>query len=173
MRPDPIPFLKPDGRPLIEIVVGLSSAVAKAHREIGRPHQGEKTVLSPVSALIDTGSDRTYVPKEYVKRLGLSSVGVTRVWQPMTGSTTVELFVVSVNVMRKMARNRPWEEFVLVPTLEVGVLPANHEGATRQHPMPIVGRDVLSECAFFYDGPKQCVEFYTKHDLRRWWPFGR
>ena len=152
-----IPFLETrhgGSLPVMQIRIGVSDAEVSALREIGESVPEPDPIEA--DALVDTGAMRTFVPAEYVRRLGLISRGRALVAQPLSEAVGVSLFDVSITLI---ARDRSgWRTVVLAPTVQAGVLPDRPSGP-RRFPMPILGRDVLGRCSFLYNGPRTLIEF--------------
>jgi len=129
--------IRPDG-PLIDIVLSCSQAQSKALLAAGR----NPPTQFRAQALLDPGSDRTFVRQEYVSHLGLVAIN----GGPVTGSAAggwANLYYASFAIVLPDGQT-PWRD------LEVLGSPDTGPNATA-----ILGRDVLNYCVFHYDGPNR------------------
>jgi predicted aspartyl protease len=100
---------------------------------------GSSTVAG-VTGLVDTAADRTIVPLHLLHRLKLRPVGQGRAQGFGTAA-----FVVDIYCLR-----------VVVPGVcNVIVYPIEHAN----EPQILVGRDVLNQLTFTFDGPNTFIEF--------------
>jgi predicted aspartyl protease len=96
--------------------------------------------LSGVAAIVDTAADRTVIPLGFLHQLKLRPVGQIRV----QGFGTAQ-FVVDIYELR-----------VVIPNVcDVTVRAIEH--ANELH--ILLGRDVLNQFSFTFDGPNQFIEF--------------
>jgi hypothetical protein len=104
-----------------------------------RSLDGSQTVAG-VTGLVDTAADRTVVPLSFLHQLKLRPVGQGRA----QGFGTA-VFVVDIYCLR-----------VVVPTVcDLIVYPIEHAN----EPFILVGRDVLNQLLFTFDGPNAFIEF--------------
>jgi hypothetical protein len=98
----------------------------------------------PVQGIIDTGTDVTAVAAHLLGQLGLVPVTGTTT-HTASGSVRVDLYEISLSVQGSL----PATGLLIVrPSLivmELKAIPPNVD--------LLLGRDVLDECLFFYDGP--------------------
>jgi hypothetical protein len=100
---------------------------------------GSATVAG-VTGIVDTAADRTVVPLAFLHQLKLRPVGQGRAQGFGTAS-----FVVDIYCFR-----------VVVPNVcDVVVYPIEHAN----EPHILVGRDVLNQLSFTFNGPNAFIEF--------------
>lgn len=170
-----IPFLKQkhgSNIPVVTILIGMSWAEERALRMAGLDFELPEPI--EVDALLDTGAHRSFVPREYVNRLGLFPMDQTPVSQPLAQTTMVDLYAISIKLVVGNPRGDPgWRTVGLAPTVQAGVLPDRGNDGPRNFPMPIVGRDVLAKCTFTYHGVEERIELQLPGERRRgifrWW----
>lgn len=132
--------IQPDGLSC-DVLIGLDGKATTALVAAGQ------AVLAPVlcRGFIDTGTDMTCVAPAVLRRLGLTVPVAKSKTRTTTGSTPVDLFEVSVNVLD--LRNPSGPKLIL-PVVMVMEIPA---------PFPIldvlIGLDVLLTARLFLDGP--------------------
>jgi hypothetical protein len=133
--------MSPDG-PVVPVMFGMdrtrSAALAAAGQPIPRPIAGR--------ALIDSGSDVTIVAAHILSALGLPP-HLSASTQSTTGSASVNLFDASLSILAPPGAGVP---MLVFPQLIVMEAPAPLSGIEA-----VVGRDVLSDCLFIMDGPRQ------------------
>ncbi|MEZ6235492.1 MAG: aspartyl protease family protein [Phycisphaerales bacterium] len=155
MARETIPFSPRTGLPVVAVVIGWSQAERDEFKRIGLALP-DATDAAPTDALVDTGAHRSFIPEDYVERLGLAPIGEGIVQQSLGGAIVVPFYAARIEIITRSGLT--WQRHGLAPTIQVGVIPSNH-GAARVLPMPIVGRDVLATCVFRYDGPARTLEF--------------
>jgi hypothetical protein len=96
--------------------------------------------IAGVPALVDTGAARTVVPGAFLRQLKLQPVAQARAHGFGTAS-----FVVDVYELR-----------LVIPTVcDLVIRPIEHAN----EPQILLGREVLNQLRFVYDGPNQFIEF--------------
>jgi len=101
-----------------------------------------------------------------VNRMGLVMRGLAHVSQPLSQTTPIDLYDVSIELIARNHKAAGWHTLGLAPTVQAGVLPERESGP-RRFPMPIVGRDVLARCTFLYNGPQETIELEIPSKKRR------
>ena len=98
-------------------------------------------------ALIDTGASCTCVDATVIKKLGLVPSGTASIYTPSTGGNvhTCNQFDVAVGIV--MDSNQ-----VHVPSLIIPVIESDLDAQGFQ---ALLGRDVLNQGIFIYDGHRQ------------------
>ena len=136
------------GGPLFDCRVGVSVPRAEALKKVGQ------LVPAPVNAraLIDTGASCTSIDPTVLKKLGVVSTGTTPVHTPSTKSGQPHVanqFDISIIVLHPKLS---WT-LTAVPIIEAELL---HQGLHA-----LIGRDILSNCLFTYDGQAKtfCLAF--------------
>jgi hypothetical protein len=126
------------GGPLIDILVGVSVPRQAALRA------AKQSIPSPVQirALIDTGASCTCIDPSVPKQLGLAPTGVAPMHTPSTGNLphlANQYDVSLVLIHQKLNLN-----LFTVPVAESQLAIQGIQG--------LLGRDVLQNCLFVYDG---------------------
>jgi hypothetical protein len=126
--------------PMTNVKVMLSTQRVEALKKLNLPYAPPQTVIG----LIDTGASCSAIDVHLAKGLGLERRGVTHIHTPSTGSnyetrTTYDACYV-------IGEGQPK---ALLRTLSVIECELASEGF-----YVIVGRDVLEDCVFTYNGPK-------------------
>jgi hypothetical protein len=127
------------GGPLIDILVGISvhrqHALVKANQPVPQP--------LIVRALIDTGATCTNIDSSILSALGVTSTGQVPVHTPSTRGGQPHL-ACQFDVSLTFSHPKLTWHFQAVPVLESDLA---HQGITA-----LLGRDILKECLFTYDG---------------------
>jgi predicted aspartyl protease len=135
---DIIPFELPSGRvykALVMVTIGLTAAQAEARRASGsrlpRP-------LPPYQALIDTGSQHTYVKNDIIKLLGLEPVSDLEIeTRRQSGQITAgRLYDVNISF------GGPGKSISVVSPVPAGI----------PHDV-LIGTTLLTYCLLSWDGP--------------------
>jgi len=135
--------LQPQGA-LVDIQVGMSAASALALRLALR------SVPSPVSAraVLDSGAEITCVDQKIIQSLGLPWGGATLINLPAHGGLTIsaqhDVSLIIVHPSSNAAANLVIRNLAV---LEVQLAALGYEA--------LIGRDILANCRFLYDGPRQ------------------
>jgi hypothetical protein len=127
-----------DDGPITDFRVGLSPAEAKALRVDG------KSIPDAVlcRGLIDTGSDCTCVAVEIIKTLGVTPTGITDAY--VAGNPVpqkVQTYALGIHIVH------PTGTFTLP-----GLISAPGFDMSQMGIEALIGRDVLKNCFFFYNG---------------------
>jgi hypothetical protein len=126
--------------PTLPVMIGLPSQMMASLQAMGQP------ISAPlqVRGVIDTGTDVTAVSANLLRQLGVTSAasGTTNT---VTGPVRVNLYEISLSVP---ASTPPASFLVVRPDLIVMELTAVLPDVDL-----LLGRDILDECLFFYDGP--------------------
>lgn len=131
-----IPFQA--GSPRIQLYVAVSEPRRQALIAAG------ETIPQPllVVALIDTGASSTAIDPVTVQALGLQPTGMMPILTPSTGAVPVQKNTFDVSFLIPVA-NMTYR----LPVLQVF---ESHLGI--QGIQVLIGRDVLRDCLFIYDG---------------------
>lgn len=126
------------GGPLIDLTVGVSVPRAQALRKSAQP------IPSPVQlrGLIDTGASGTCIDAPALHGLGLAPTGQIPVHTPSTGTAAhvSDQYDVSLTLLHPRLN------------LHLGATPVIASHLSAQGIQALIGRDVLSQCLFVYDG---------------------
>jgi|SRR5882724_3465802 len=130
------------GGPVLELYVGVSNPRSDALKAAGQP------VPPPVMVrgLLDTGASCTGVDPAVLTGLGIASTGTTPLHTPSTTLSTPHIarqFDVSIILVHPLI-NRT---FMAIPVIESQLA---HQGIQM-----LIGRDILNQCLFTYDGTAQ------------------
>jgi hypothetical protein len=127
-------------------IVSVSFSVSGAHR--AALQRDGKPAPSPVIArcLIDTGARGTCVDRTVVQGLGISPSGKVFVHTSSTGSTPVKCnqFAVAAGVIMDNDHLHFPVKGIIIPVTEMDL--------SRQNIQGLLGRDVLDQGIFIYDG---------------------
>lgn len=129
---------------LVDVELGPSAPYRAALWKRSQP------VPPPVRAtfLVDTGCDSTTVSEQLMRTLNLPAASTTRVITGTTGPQghAADVFAVEFTLLPHMAQPRRWSacEVVALPLLS-------------QATDGLLGRDLLNQLVFTYDGPRQVV----------------
>lgn len=127
--------------PLIDLFVGVSSP-----RFIALQKEGQ-TPPTPIlaKALVDTGASHTAVDVAIIEALGISSKRIASLITPSTGAVPhkCHTFDVSIYIPMGAASAVPWSKVAH----EVTRAELKHQGFE-----VLIGRDILAEVIFIYDG---------------------
>lgn len=129
------------GGPIIDGWVGVSDAHRQALNQAG---QGPVLPFS-IRGLIDTGASNTCVDPLVVKHLNLTRIGQCLVDTPTTGGASVmcDQYDVSLVILHPKK---------LAPLVRNAMPVLCTELFAKQQIHALIGRDVLKECFFTYDG---------------------
>ena len=129
--------LSPDG-PLVDLLVGVSRARADA---LTRQKLAIPTPVQ-IRAVIDTGASSSCVDAGILSSLHLTPTGSTPIHTPSTGGTphTASQYDVSLTLLHPKLNLT----FQTVPVVETHL--------SFQGVQALIGRDVLLNCLFLYDG---------------------
>ncbi len=124
-------------------VIDLAIAGGPTWKQLAAPGALASAPLI-VRALIDPGADLSAVHPQILRQLGLGTSGRVRIRRPgqgagfhLAGLTDVELAIGGVG-----------PSVLWIPTRVIGVAPATPTV------LALIGRDVLSHCTLFYNGPR-------------------
>ena len=108
-----------------------------------------------IRALLDTGASASCLDISVITALGLQPTGSTSIVTPSTGNTphTVNVYDVSILVPAPMLR----AEGVTPPLIFNTVAVAGCELLQSQGFHALIGRDILSVCMFYYNGPANVI----------------
>ena len=131
-----IPFS--GGSPMIDLFVGVSSQRRKALEAAQQPIPK----FQKARALIDTGASGTCIDPSILSPLGLTATGAIAIHTPSTSGKPhiCDQFDVALGI------DHPKDPMIVL-TIPVVSTPLS---ATRIQ--ALIGRDVLQECLFIYDG---------------------
>jgi len=126
------------GGPVIDILVGVSRARQQALQQAAQP------IPAPVMirGLVDTGASCTCIDPSIVTALGISPSGTATLHTPSTGTQTHQANQYDVSLVLV----HPQISYTIhaVPVVESHLAIQGIQG--------LIGRDVLSNCLFIYDG---------------------
>ena len=129
------------GGPIIDGWIGVSESHRVALIQAAKP------VPKPVAirGLIDTGASHTCVDPIVVSQLGLTRIGQCLVDTPSTGkaSATCDQYDISLVILHPQQKTAYVKPAMPVICTEL---------FAKQQIHALVGRDVLKECLFTYDG---------------------
>jgi hypothetical protein len=136
--------------PHFTVMIGTDGPVIDLTVSVGRTwyqfaaHGAPVPSPRTVGALIDTGSDLSVVHPQVLHQLTARATDSVRIRRPGTGSgfhlaslSDVQLSIGGVGLAT-----------VWISTPEIGAAPATPTV------LALIGRDVLSQCTFFYNGPR-------------------
>jgi hypothetical protein len=133
--------IDPANGPVLTVVIGVSVARGDALMTAGRP------VPAGISAraLIDTGASCTCVDPSILVKLALTPTGTVSVHTPSTGPAAhlAEQYDVSLLVPGAGAHHVP----LALPAIPVMAAELSVQGIDA-----LIGRDVLRDCIFIYNG---------------------
>jgi hypothetical protein len=126
--------------PVIDLAVGVGPTWQRQIAAPGAP------VPSPITvrALIDPGADISAVHPQILQQLGVGATGRVRLRRPGTGAGFRIAWLSDVELAIGSARPGP----LWIPTRVAGVAPSTPTV------FAIIGRDVLTHCTLFYNGPR-------------------
>ena len=126
------------GGPLIDLLVSVSSPRRDALTKAGLP------VPNPVSlrALIDTGASGTCIDPTIIQQLGMPPSGSTLIHTPSTSGAPHPCNQYDVSLI--FVHPKITFTFHALPVVETSLASQGIQG--------LLGRDVLAECLFIYDG---------------------
>lgn len=132
--------ISPQGA-LLDAVIGVSTprhaALVAAGQIIPNP--------VPIRALIDTGSSITCIDSSVLQALILTPAGNTQINTPSTGSNPVNADLYDIGLLI------PPGATTQIPLL-IGTLPVICAKLVSQGFQALIGRDVLAQCVFSYNG---------------------
>ena len=133
--------LDPANGPVLTVVIGVSVARGDALMTAGQP------VPAGISAraLIDTGASCTCVDPSILAKLALTPTGTVSVHTPSTGPAAhlAEQYDVSLIIPGAGAHHVP----LALPAIPVMAADLSVQGIDS-----LIGRDVLRDCIFIYNG---------------------
>ncbi len=126
------------GGPIVDILVGVSHPRQQA---LQRASQPVPTAVQ-IRALVDTGASGTCVDPTVLTRLGLAPTGYMPIRTPSTG------------IQPHMASQYDVSLILLHPmlTYTISAVPVIGSMLAIQGIQGLIGRDVLANCLFIYDG---------------------
>ena len=126
------------GGPLLDIAVGVSQPRAEALTANNQPVPQPL----PVRGLIDTGASCTCIDPAILQGLGLTPTGTVSIATPSTGNQPhyCDQYDVSITLLHPIFQYT----FLIVPVIEANL--------SAQGIQALIGRDVLKNCLFVYDG---------------------
>ena len=129
--------IAPSG-PIFSLRIGVSAPRELALRAAGEP----VPPTAIITALIDTGASSTCIDEAVLRSLNLTPTGTAPVTTPSTGTEPVVLSQYDVSL------------YIVHPSinLRLGAVPVLGTSLASQELDALIGRDVLSQCLFVYDG---------------------
>ena len=128
--------------PLLLAYIGVSQARSAALTAAGQAIPG----AVPIQALVDTGASCTCIDPSVLQSLALTPTGIVTVNTPSTGAQPHIAQQFDVNIM--IPGGLPTHIPLVVPNVPVV---AAHLAA-QQGFQALIGRDILAQCLFIYDG---------------------
>ena len=129
------------GQPLLKAFVGLSVPRQQALKAAGQP---VPSIVS-VTFLIDTGASGTCVDPNSVSTLGLVPTGAAQIQTPSTNGMPHSCNTYDISLIIPSPMGMPFLVNAL-PVVESVLKPQGIDG--------LMGRDVLSMCTLYYNGPE-------------------
>ena len=122
----------------MDLLVGVSDARAQALKNLQRPIP----VPIHVRGLVDTGASCTAIDVDVIKALGITPTGRTSVLTPSTGAKPHECNQYDCGIT------------LLHTTTQLNLSPiaAIESRLSHQGFHVLIGRDILRNCLFFYNG---------------------
>ena len=126
------------GGPVIDVRIGVSIPREQAMVKAGLP----VPPLVAARALIDTGASCTCVDPSIITALQLTPKGNVAIYTPSTGNAPHTCTQYDVRVV------------LVHPTMSfaLGALPVIESRLDHQGIQALIGRDILSQCLFVYEG---------------------
>jgi hypothetical protein len=134
------------GGPLLQFAIGVSSPRASALAAAGQPIPPR----IPITGLIDTGASCSSIDASVLRQLAIPTTGTTTVHTPSTQANAphaTNLYDISLVLIHPLITRT----FNALPVIESQLL---HQGI-----QALIGRDILSQCLFTYDGAAQTFCF--------------
>jgi Aspartyl protease len=126
---------------MVNAALGASDARRQALAAAGQPIPAFVTIR----ALLDTGASVTCVDPTVIATLGLSVTGMTQMITPSTGATPHNAPQYDASLAIPAAANQPPLIFPTVAIVASELLQAQGFHA-------LIGRNILSQCLFLYNG---------------------
>ena len=101
---------------------------------------GQKPIVGPITALVDTGADTTLIPRHYLKQIQAQKVDTSFLRSHWGERRTVFLYAVTITI-DSYSFAGPW-------------VVGDDEGDEI-----VLGRNVLNRMRFLLDGPLPCSNF--------------
>jgi hypothetical protein len=126
------------GGPQLQLYVGVSQPKQQVLQQANMP------VPQPILiyGLVDTGASTTAIDRGIIQALGLQPTGSMSILTPSTGSTPHPANTFDVSIVIPISSLT-----FTVPAMQVFESSLNVQGI-----QALVGRDILSNCLFVYDG---------------------
>lgn len=122
----------------LDVQVGISEPRRLALQAAGRPIPPH----ARVEMIIDTGASCTVIEESVLQSLGLTPTGTTQILTPSTQGTPMSCPIYDVLLGVHHAKY----------SLMLGTVPVVASDFRGQGIQGLIGRDVLQECLFVYDG---------------------
>jgi hypothetical protein len=127
-------------KPLVDLYVMMGATDRESRREDGLPVPGALLV----TALVDSGADRSHVDLDVLERLGLSSVGDVELFTASTGGVSITMSLYAVDLSFAGDNPGPFvEDLKVIGSIFLDGLKVQM----------LLGRDILDNCLLVYDGP--------------------
>lgn len=132
---NPVPLQLQNRGPIVPVAVSISDVQRRSLARTGMPAPRPVTGL----ALLDTGATVTCIATESAEEAGLPTVGTGRMMSATEESVEVPLYAAKVDIQGFVGINAPQAH--------------GSPALAAQGLVALIGRDVLSRCAFVYNGP--------------------
>ena len=126
------------GGPIVDVLVGVSHPRQQALQRVSL----QVPAAVQIRALVDTGASGTCIDPAVLTRLGLQPTGFVQIHTPSTGNQPhlASQYDVGLILLHPML------------TYTIGALPVIGSALAIQGIQALIGRDVLANCLFIYDG---------------------
>ncbi len=127
------------GGPQLQLYVGVSHPRGQALLQAGQTIPQ----LRLIRGLVDTGASTTAIDPTVIQGLGLSPTGSMPIVTPSTGPTPVQVNTFDVGIAIPIISGQ---------TFTLGAVQVFESSLNVQGIQALIGRDVLTNCLFVYDG---------------------
>ncbi len=139
--------------PSINLTFTQAGPLVLAHVGVSSPHREALLAASkPVPQLVtgtfllDTGASGTCIDPSLVAPLNLTPTGAVMMQTPSTAGTPVRCYQYDISLI--IPGSKPSDAPLIIGAVPVIVTPFRSQGIDG-----LIGRDVLNDCLFIYNGP--------------------